>query len=195
MSIIFSPLSARGREGGGEPLQDLYYRIYCVDRAKYDSRSRSSRAIFTTSRPLKCIETIQIKQRVRTRCGWKRGGGPRDLAKKPARLPSLPRFFTEGGAPLFPSFAPIFFPFFPLDDSLPIDRGRAALHLSRPLSRPFSHERSCGNRSRSLHPVQPMSTTWKRHPTKNRPPSANTPRPAAPVRAKVARYERVGEYR
>lgn len=35
--------------------------------------------------------------------------------------------------------------------------------------------RSCGNRSRSLHPVQPMSTTWKRHPTKKTdPPSANT---------------------
>lgn len=124
----------------------------------------------------------------------------------------LPRFFTvcprhfeaplSNGPPLLllllllPSLSSrtIFFSR-PLDDSLPIDRGGAALHLSRPLSRPFSHERSCGNRSRSLHPVQPMSTTWKRHPTKNRPPSANTPRPAAPVRAKVARYERVGEYR
>lgn len=69
-----------------------------MDRAKYDSRSRSSRAIFTTSRPLKCIETIQIKQRVRTRCGWKRGGGPRNLARN--RPVSPPPIFHR----LSPSF-------------------------------------------------------------------------------------------
>ena len=126
-----------------------------MDRTKHDSQSRPSRAVFTTRRLAKCIETIQIKQRSPNEARWKRGS-LRNRMLKPRFSPGVLSRSTVGiedhRRTRFSTHAfeePwLFHGRCTSDWSC---RGCCTCRVHFPGR--FSHGPTCGNRSRSLHPV------------------------------------------